>query len=716
MSGPEPGRTTGIAAKSGPAATGGALTDQATAAGWLGVAAAVLLAVSAPLLALSWSASVLPLATSHPEAAAMAIAFFAWSALGSLILRRRSRNRVGLVLLVAGICGQAWVLLAYYASYGLAVRPGLVPAAEAAAWAAAWLPIVAFGLAFTFLFLLFPDGRLPSARWRPIGWFAAATVVFAAATWATDPEPLGTAFADARNPTGLDMVARLDLTGVGWGLYVLAVLGSATAAVVRLRRSSGAERQQLTWFAYAAALVGLAWVTVTVGSSAGGPFTTVSELMLLVVIFALPLAVFIAVFKHHLYDIELVLSRTIVVGVLAVLVTGGYVAVVAGVGTAIGRAGEVSMGLAVVATALVAVVFQPVRVRAQRLANRLVYGERATPYGVLTALARKTGDTYDAGDLLPYLARTLAEATGASRVDVWLLADRRLHCVTRWPVAGERPASVPVTDEDEPPTLPGVSEVAAVRHQGALVGALSMTLPLGHGLRPVERRLLADLAAQVGVALDNIRLVEELKASRQRILAAQDEERRRIERDIHDGVQQRLVALSLALRMAGAGARTAPDGAMADALEEAAEEARAALAELRRLARGIHPAIVSEGGLAAALDSLAERSPVPTAVLSVPEGRLAASVEVTVYYLVAEALANVAKHAHASTARVSVDRVDSAILVEVADDGIGGAAPGTGSGLSGLADRVAALSGTFAVESPSGQGTRLRAVIPCASS
>jgi signal transduction histidine kinase len=228
--------------------------------------------------------------------------------------------------------------------------------------------------------------------------------------------------------------------------------------------------------------------------------------------------------------------------------------------------------------------------------------------------------------------------------------------------------------------------------------------------------LLEDLAAQVGAALDNVRLVEELKASRMRIVAAQDDERRRIERDIHDGVQQRLVALSLALRMASADLRSGSDGAMVDALDEAAEEARAALTELRRLARGIHPAVVSEGGLVAALDSLAERSPVPTEVVGVPSQRLPAPVEVTAYYVVAEALANVAKHARATRVRVSVTRYDAGLRVEVTDDGIGGAMRGAGSGLVGLSDRVAALDGRLQLDSPPGQGTRLWAEIPCASS
>ena len=675
---------------------------------WLGpVLATVLLVGTAVLLVLTWSEPVRPLGNRRVADAVSAVALFGWSAVGSLVVLRRPGNRVGLILLVAGLAAQTWVLASYYAAFGLLVRAGSVPAPEAGV-VALWLPMVAFGLAFTLLFLVFPDGRLPSPRWRPFAWWVGASLAFWTFTWGTEPGPVDGELGIVDNPAGIGWVGRID-PGVGWGLFVLAVLGSVLAVVLRLRRSSGAERAQLKWFTYVAVMAALTWVMVTVGSDAGPPFTTISEVLFPVVLGALPLAVFIAIFEHQLYDIDVVISRTIVLGALAALVTGGYVAVVALAGTVIGRAGEVSLGAAMVATALVAVAFQPVRIRAQRLAHRLVYGRRAAPYDVLTTLARRMGETYATADLLLALARELAEGTGAASAEVWLRMDRQLHQVACWPATDQRAAPLTLSADGRLPASFVPSRLSEVRHQGELVGALAVTLPPGHAMSTVEQRLLADLAAQVGVALDNLRLIEELKASRQRVISAHDEERRRIERDIHDGVQQRLVSLSLALAMASTGTASGT-------LDEAAAEARAALAELRRLARGVHPAIVSEGGLAAALESLAERSPVPTAVIGAVPNRLPASVEVTLYYVVAEALANVAKHANASKVDVAVIRVGETVRVEVADDGVGGAAAGTGSGLTGLSDRVAALDGTLSVESPSGLGTRLRAEIPCASS
>jgi PAS domain S-box-containing protein len=204
---------------------------------------------------------------------------------------------------------------------------------------------------------------------------------------------------------------------------------------------------------------------------------------------------------------------------------------------------------------------------------------------------------------------------------------------------------------------------------------------------------------------------EEIRASRARIVEAADTERRRLERNLHDGAQQRLVALSLSLRMAQGQIRSNPDAAET-ILTGASEELAQALEELRELARGIHPAVLIDRGLPAAIDALASRSPVPVDVDVSLDGRLPAQVEVAAYYVVSEALANVAKYANASSVAVHVSRSNGLASVEVADDGIGGADPGAGTGLRGLADRVAALDGRLEVQSTAGAGTSVRAVIP----
>jgi signal transduction histidine kinase len=234
-----------------------------------------------------------------------------------------------------------------------------------------------------------------------------------------------------------------------------------------------------------------------------------------------------------------------------------------------------------------------------------------------------------------------------------------------------------------------------------------------------EPQLTRLTAAAASMALEHSRLqaevraqLEQVRASRARIVEAGDDARRRLERDLHDGAQQRLVTLSLALGLARNRAE-ASDPQLEALLESAAKEAREAIAELRELARGIHPAVLTETGLSGAVQALAERSPVPTTITTVPPGRFPAPVEATAYFVVSEALANVAKHAVATNAEVSVRELAGRVVVQVSDNGIGGARPDAGSGLRGLADRVAAAGGSLRIDSPPGCGTRLEAEIPC---
>jgi signal transduction histidine kinase len=235
-----------------------------------------------------------------------------------------------------------------------------------------------------------------------------------------------------------------------------------------------------------------------------------------------------------------------------------------------------------------------------------------------------------------------------------------------------------------------------------------------------ERELVRAVGAAASIALENERLnaelrarVEELRASRARIVRAGDDERRRLERDLHDGAQQRLVALALNMRLIESRLETDPDGAK-ELLRDTATELSEATTELRELARGLHPAVLSDRGLRPALEALAGRAPLDVELAGAPDGRLPAPVESASYFVVAEALTNVARYAKASRASVSVGRANGSVTVEVRDDGVGGADPAAGSGLRGLADRVAALDGRLEVDSPPGEGTMVRAVIPCA--
>ena len=258
----------------------------------------------------------------------------------------------------------------------------------------------------------------------------------------------------------------------------------------------------------------------------------------------------------------------------------------------------------------------------------------------------------------------------------------------------------------------GSASAAPIRVGGQVWGALVAAAPEHEPLAPGSERRLADFAELVAQALANADAYMKLAASRIRIVEAGDTERRRLERNLHDGAQQRLVSLAVQLRLIKA--RLRKDPASAEALvEEADAELDQALGELRELARGIHPAVLTERGLATALHALAERAPIPIELTQIPEARLPGSVEAAIYYVVAEAITNVAKYAQATRATVEVERSNGFATAVVTDDGVGGAEPVPGSGLAGLADRVEALGGRLQIDSTAGRGTQLSAEIPC---
>jgi signal transduction histidine kinase len=329
------------------------------------------------------------------------------------------------------------------------------------------------------------------------------------------------------------------------------------------------------------------------------------------------------------------------------------------------------------------------------LAAGLLWGRRARA-GVADLVVEL--ERTPPGAVRDALARTLGDPT--LELALWL-PERRSYVD-----ASGRPFELPAPDADRAVTVLGPTDapVAALIHDPVLLE---------------RRRLLQAAGAAALLALENERLqaelraqLAELRASRKRIVSAGDEERRRLERDLHDGAQQRLLSLGLALQLARGKLGADANGA-GELLTEADGELRAALDELRELARGIHPAVLTEQGLGAALRSLAERSPVPVNINASPT-RLPAATEAAVYFVVSESLANVAKYARASSVRVNVTRTNGRVLVEVADDGVGGADPSRGTGLRGLADRLHSLDGELRIDSPSGRGTSLHAEIPCA--
>ena len=371
-------------------------------------------------------------------------------------------------------------------------------------------------------------------------------------------------------------------------------------------------------------------------------------------------------------------------------------------GTLAGTSGEPgsNLVLSLVATAIVAVIFQPARERVQRLANRLVYGQRASPYEVLADFSEQIAGALSVDEVLPRMAEAAAHGVGASRSRVRVYVPGSQDRAVAWPadaLAGPFERTVPVF------------------HQGTPVGEIAVSKPERESLTAAEGRLLADLAAQAGPAFKNVRLdlelqarLEELQASRQRIVAAQDAERRRLERDIHDGAQQEFVAIAVNLRVAQELLRSDPAEAES-LLAELSVQAQAALATLRDLARGIYPPALVDRGLAAAVEAhIAKTCPeIQLATDGLGTNRYAPEAEAGIYFCCLEALQNRTKHAPNAPGRVDLGAADGWLTFAVSDEGPGfePSTGGAGSGLQNMADRMAALGGVLEVRAAPGQGT-----------
>ena len=638
---------------------------------------------------------------------------------GLLITRRQPRNRIGWLLLGIGLAWAYSGVLDAYTQWTLVDHPGSLPGGlevqvvSSASWL---LPMALMGI---FLILLFPDGHLPSPRWRVLAWIGVGVVVFGTIGLVLAPGVVeDVPVPGLQNPLGVEALRPVVVAVlvIALPLLPLCILASAVALVLRFRRARGVERLQLKWLTTAGAIVAVAFL-VTMATSLPSAFegTTSSDFDRWIVVLQtvslmsfglIPIAIGVAISRHGLYGIDAIISRTLVFGTLAVFITGVYVGIVVGVGALVGQQ-RPSVALSVLATAVVAVAFQPVRSRVQHFANRLVYGERATPYEVLSDFAGRMTGAYPTAELLPRMAQMVGRCLGGARVEVWLVDETSLVREVVWPDDEELAAQVEIEDRE---LLPVDCQVE-VRHHDELLGLLTVTKPAGEPVTPPERALLEHVASQAGLVLRNLRLIDDLRSSRERLLTAQDVERRNLERDLHHGAQQSLVGVALLLRLAATRIGDDPDG-IGPSVTEASSQLKQAIGELRELARGIHPAVLSDRGLGPALQSLAERSPVPVRITSDLVERLPGTVEGTLYFAVAEALTNVAKYAAASQVEVTIHRDTHAVSVVVADDGVGGADPSLGSGLRGLVDRLAVVDGTVEVASPPGVGTRITCRVP----
>lgn len=434
---------------------------------------------------------------------------------------------------------------------------------------------------------------------------------------------------------------------------------------------------------------------------------------------AIPIALIVGLVRFHLWDVDRIVNRALVYGVVAGTITLVYIGIIVGIGALVGAGSELDLVLVVFLTAVVAVAFQPLRERARRFADRLIYGKRATPYEVLSDFADKAGQAYAVDEVLPTMAKAIAEGTGAARADVWLRVGGDLVRSASWPQdSSDAPAKLSVPDA-RLPAFSDVDRAVPVAHHEELLGAITVTTPPGEHLTPVEDDLLEGVANQAGLVLKNAQLaaelnarIEELRASRQRIVSAQDAERRRIERNIHDGAQQHLVALGMKLRMAQELTPRAPDRAM-ELLDEIQQDTGAALQTLRDLARGIYPPILADKGLGQALEAHARRCPVAVTVDAEGLGRYSPEVETAVYFCCLEAIQNAIKHARGPI-EVTLRDQRGTLTFSIRDQGPGfdmTNAP-IGYGLQNMRDRVSALGGELDVGSRQGARTKVSGWIP----
>jgi signal transduction histidine kinase len=655
----------------------------------------------------SFVASALAIANpKRPSVAATVLGYLAglsFAAVGSLIAARRPSSPIGWLLITPAVALLLGGAATEYARYSVQAHDlpgdGLVLGITGFLWA------VALGALAPFTLLLFPDGRPPSPRWRPVLWMGGAGI--AILTIVGMFAPPDSFPGSPPNPLAIlpePVVGAI--FGVGALLFFPMIPVSAVGLILRLRRSGGLEREQIKWLAYGGSILALGLV-VGLGFDAAG-HSAARENILGFTTAAIPVSAGIAILRTRLFDIDVVIKKTVIAGVLVVILGAIAAAVFATVGQ-VALWNGTSRGVSVTVGVAVGLLFVPVLRLSRKVADRIVYGSRATPYEVLTEFSGRLAETYSSEDVLLRMAAVLGAGTAAEDVTIRLSIGRELRPAAEWPDPRRGTETFPAEEAE----ARGAFEV---RHLGELLGAITVRMPANDPMNPGKERLVRDLAAQAGPVLRNVKLIEELRASRQRLVAAQDEERRKIERNLHDGAQQQLVALAVKLRLVRQLADRDLERAKAS-LDQLESDAAAALEDLRDLARGIYPPLLADRGLGEALSAQARKSTLPIRVSTDGIGRYPPDVEAAVYFCVLEALNNVAKYADASTATVSLRADDDSLEFAVRDDGRGfdPRSAGYGTGLQGMADRLDAIGGRLDLRSAVGAGTTVTGRVPVAS-
>lgn len=630
-----------------------------------------------------------------------------YTGLGVLIIKHRPRNPIGWIFLIVS---SSYVLSALAA--GALLYTSILPAPlgpsllDLATWLGNWAWLPAQLLPLTFVFLLFPDGHLLSPRWRIIGWAAGLGLLSLMLGLAAHPGPIAD-WASQPNPFGIAGAERVldSLMTVGSILLAIGVFGSMAAIAVRFRRSKGIERARMKWLVYAAILILIAgaftlpyWLS---GNLSNGPALELSIVLTNLVTLGIAVAVTIAIAGYRLYDIDVIINRTLVYSVMTGVIILIYSLVVGTASVFFGSSGN--WLLALVATGLVAVLFQPIRDRLQRGVNRLLYGQRDEPFEVLTRLGQSLEQSA-ANTALPTLVDTVAQALRLPYVD---LQERQ----------GDRFVTVAATGRpvDDPVSFPMIYQAEEIGR--LLVGSRTP----GETLGAADEHLLRNIARQAGATVYDTRLTADLQRSRQQIVASREEERRRLRRDLHDGLGPSLASLLLEARVLRRMIREDPAAAEGLA-DEIQADIRATIDDVRRVVNELRPPALDDLGLVPALQVMAAKlgrsddqgTPGLSVQVDAPADlpSLPAAVEVAAYRIVQEGLANVLHHAQARQAVVRI-WVNGDLRVEVWDDGAGFQTRRRGGvGLISMRERAAELGGRCEISSTPGAGTLITATLP----
>ena len=672
-----------------------------------------LLVLGIAALPVTWAAVLAP--GGPPASISFLIMPIPFVAVGAVVYARRPESLV--VRRLMAVCAVVPMAVAAAALLGRAGDSGHAESLWVAAMAQ-HLTVVGFVLAVVGLLATFPSGTYERPFERAIVRLAALSLLLLPiAAFVNDPLPapkMESPLPPIHNPLAVAALAPLaPLIAAALEAILLLLLPTVAMVVLRYRRSDPERRRQMRWPLFAVLLTAAMWLVDVIATSAGWAARELLDWGWTGVMSWLPVAFAIALFRHRVIDVDIVIRRSLVYGALWLLIAAGYVLLAGAAGIAAGSRLPVEM--AVLFTIVGTLLFQPVRSRLEALADRWVFGERVSGYDLLIRLGASLRETVGVEELLPRLAATIRAGLGLRWVRVRLI-------------------------------LPGEMGADSIAVEGEPSGLAAVTIPIVHGgvelgtiecgprtdddgaLAPADLELVEGIARQGALAIRNVRLAAELQAhleqirqqarlldeSRMRLVQAQGAERRRIERDIHDGAQQGIVSLIARARLARA--QLVANPAAEATLLALQADAERVLGDLRELVGGIHPAVLSDRGLVDAIEERAERLPVPVAVdadAAVRKNRYPDEIESAAFFLVSEAVTNALKHASAQRLDIRVGEREGWLSVEVRDDGAGfDATMATGSGLRGVADRVEAVRGRFWVDTGVGRGTTVGALLP----